>query len=156
MPAPPLRGRPMSGAEAATAAAPPKPAAGHRGRIEVVELDHFLLVSGWVTGPEGRAPSAAISLVLSDGKAHRVGGFLRRRDLAERGIATEPCGFLLDIPRPEGPVEGLSLALRAGVRELLVQPLSDLAPRPFRPRGHLDHVAPDRIAGWAARSRPTK
>ncbi|WP_431269850.1 hypothetical protein [Dankookia sp. P2] len=140
----------MSVAEATTHIAPPKPAAGHRGRIEVVELGtRFLLVSGWVTGPEGRAPSAAISLALPDGSSHTVGGFLRRRDLAERGIATEPCGFLVDIPRPEIPFEALTLALRAGVRELLTQPLSALAPRPFRPRGHLDHVAPDRIAGWA-------
>ncbi|TDH61333.1 glycosyltransferase [Dankookia rubra] len=140
----------MSDTAAPAILVPPKPAAGHRGRIEVVELGtRFLLVSGWVTGPEGRAPSAAISLALPDGRAHPVGGFLRRRDLAERGIASEPCGFLVDIPRPEGPVETLSMALRAGVRELLVQPLAALAPRPFRPRGHLDHVAPDRIAGWA-------
>src|SRR6478752_7310344 len=122
----------MSAAEAATDIVAPKPAAGHRGRIEVVELgSRFLLVSGWVTGPEGRAPSAAISLALPDGTAYPVGGFLRRRDLAERGIVSEPCGFLLDIPRPVAPVEEQSLALRAGVRELLVQPLSGLAPRPF-------------------------
>ncbi|MFC7476952.1 glycosyltransferase family 2 protein [Dankookia sp. GCM10030260] len=140
----------MSAAESAAHVAPPRPTAGHRGRIEVVEFGaRFLLVSGWVTGPEGLAPSAAISLALPDGVAHPVGHFLRRRDLAERGIATEACGFLVDIPRPAGPVEELTISLRAGVRDLLVQPLSGLAPRSFRPRGHLDHVAPDRLAGWA-------
>ncbi|TCZ56588.1 glycosyltransferase family 2 protein [Roseicella aquatilis] len=140
----------MSAVETAPRGPSAARAEGHRGRIEVVEIgSRFLLVSGWVAGPEGTTPAAAVSIALPDGSAHQVPGFLRRRDLAERGIASEPCGFLLDIPRPEGPVDGLSLALRLGARELLTQPLSDLAPRPFRPRGHLDHVSPERLAGWA-------
>ncbi|MCB4821012.1 glycosyltransferase family 2 protein [Roseicella aerolata] len=140
----------MSAAGTAPLRATPARAAGHRGRIEAVELgSRFLLVSGWVSGPEGSTPSAAISLSLADGSTHPIGRFLRRRDLAERGIAAEPCGFLLDLPRPEDAEEPLSLTLRAGVRELLTQPLAELAPRPFRPRGHLDHVSPDRLAGWA-------
>lgn len=139
----------MSSAEALVLPVPAADTA-HRGRIEVVETgSRFLLVSGWAAAPDGRAPSVAISLGLPDGTLHPVGGFLRRRDLAERGIATEACGFLLDIPRPAGPVADLSLVLRAGQRDILVQRLRDMAPRPFRPRGHLDHVAPDRMAGWA-------
>ncbi|MBK1658266.1 glycosyltransferase family 2 protein [Paracraurococcus ruber] len=123
---------------------------GHYGRIEAVEIGtRFLLVSGWVAGPEGSTPSEPIALGLPDGTRFAVTRFLRRRDLAERGIASKPCGFLLDIPRPDEDAAALALTLSAGARDLLTQPVADLLPRTFRPRGHLDHVAPERLAGWA-------
>lgn len=124
--------------------------ADHRGQIEAVEIgSRFLLVSGWVAGPDGSTPSAAITLSLPDGSAYPVTRFLRRRDLVERRIATKPCGFVLDLPRPEGEPRSLKLALRAGEQILLAQPLVELLPRSFRPRGHLDHVSTERLAGWA-------
>ncbi|MDO9708298.1 glycosyltransferase family 2 protein [Paracraurococcus lichenis] len=136
----------MSAAQSAILSAS---AEGHRGRIEAVEIGtRFLLVSGWVAGPQGGAPGVAIALDLPDGSTRPITRFLRRKDLAQRGIATEPCGFLLDLPRPEGDAEAIALTLRAGEAPLLSQRIAELAPRHFRPRGHLDHVSPERLAGW--------
>ena len=110
----------MNAAEAATAIATPKPAAGHRGRIEVVEFGtRFLLVSGWVTGP-GR-PCA------------------RRRHLARPARWQHVSGRRLPPPARPGRTRHRQRAMRLPARH----PAPDGADR------GAEHRAPRRGAGAA-------
>ncbi|GGC41985.1 hypothetical protein GCM10011504_20520 [Siccirubricoccus deserti] len=119
-------------------AAPPPPEAAFE-RLEIG--DRFLLLSGWVTAP------APHRLILGDAAEIPLNGTFPRPDPAS-DAAEETQGFVIDLPRPAGPLEAMTIGLRSLARGLITVPLGGLPSRAFQPRGHLDHVSPDRLAGW--------
>jgi hypothetical protein len=120
-------------------AAPPPAEAGFE-RLEIGE--RFLLLAGWVTAPPPHR------LTLGDAAALPLSGVFRRPDLASAAAAGEALGFVIDLPRPAEPLEAVTLGLHSGSRSLVTLPIGEMPSRAFQPRGHLDHVSPERLAGW--------
>ncbi|MCO6419944.1 hypothetical protein JYK14_27835, partial [Siccirubricoccus sp. KC 17139] len=110
--------------------------------IERVELgDGFLLLAGWAAAPP------PLRLSLGDGPSLPLNGLFPRPDLAEED-GPEPLGFATDLRLPPDGLEGLGLSLSNAQGLLLGARLEELPRVAFQPRGHLDHVSPERLAGW--------
>lgn len=119
------------------------------GQILSLELgDGFAVASGWAAREGGHGPEGRIELLLTDGTRHEAERLVPHAGLAQRGICSEPCAFVLDFP--------CDRAVLAGPIELLVggQPVSSHRfelneLKPFQPLGQLEEAGTSRLKGWA-------
>lgn len=110
-----------------------------RGRIDAVQFGaEFIVVEGWVAGPNGGQLSEPVTLRIG-GVDHPVSGLFAK---------AEGAAFCVDLPVERRVLPGGAVELLVGSRTVERVSLTDPRCRSFRPQGALEAVSAETITGW--------